>query len=360
MNTSGSPFSVVGLAACLVWAMAAPVSAQTAASIQSTHQEVVTFAPDSPVPVDISPEAQALFFRMRPAAGIPPSVFPDCTDPAQRQAFLRFRQAVELNMEAQARTVTIPYARQDTTIDGVNVTWLTSPRTTRRGKLILYLHGGAFIFGTARGNSLGLLNLANQTGLRVLAVDYRLAPETPFPGGLEDCKTVYRWLLRRGYSPKNIIVLGESAGGGLALSTLLSLREEGAPMPAALVVLSPWADLSRSGDTDATLAPHSTLCWDTQLAAAAKAYVGQHDPRNPLISPVYADYTGMPPMLIHAGTREILLSDAIRVNHQALKAGVDVTLDVWEGMFHVHQHSGLPESHEAMDDIAAFIEKHLR
>jgi acetyl esterase/lipase len=360
MTTRGLPFSVVGLAACLVGMTVAPVSAQTDASIQSTGQQVVTFSPESPVPIDVSPEAQALFLRMRPQPGAAPVFIPDCTDPGQRSAFLAFRASVDRNLEEMAKSIRTPYAKLDTTIDGVGVTWLTSPKTRRRGRLILYLHGGAYIFGTAHSYATGLLNLAEQTGMRVLGINYRLAPETPFPGGLEDCKTVYHWLLRQGYDPKDIVVLGESAGGGLALAMMLSLRDEGAPMPAAMVLLSPWADLSRSGDTDITLAPHSTLCWDTQLAAAVKAYVGKEDPRNPLISPVYAEYTGMPPMLIHAGTREILLSDATRVNHQALKAGVAVTLDVWDGMFHVHQHSGLPESHEALDDIAAYIQKHVR
>jgi acetyl esterase/lipase len=267
---------------------------------------------------------------------------------------------VEDQQAANARLIQSPFSRVDDTIDGVGVTWLSTPNTTRRGRLILYLHAGAYIYGSARGYSIAMLGLANQTGMRILAVNYRLAPETPFPGGMEDVKTVYRWLLQRGYAPEHIVVMGESAGGGLALSALLSLRDEGAPMPAALVALSPWADLTRTGDTEETLAPHSSLCWETDLAAAAKAYTAGQDPHNPLISPVYAQYAGMPPMLLYAGTREILLSDAIRVNHQALAAGVPATLDIWEGMFHMFAHFGLPESREALANITAYILHHIK
>lgn len=360
MTPGGWPFSVAGLAACMACMAAAPVSTPANAATQSTGQAVVSFSPNSPAPIDASPEAQAFFLAVRPKPGTRPALSPDPTDPAQRAWFLQVRQGVEQALDTTAQRTRTPFARVDTTMDGVSVTWLTSPDTTRRGRVILYLHPGSFIYGSGHGWSVAMLGLANATGMRILAVNYRLAPETPFPGGMDDVKTVYRWLLQRGYAPEHIVVMGESAGGGLALSALLSLRDEGVPMPAALVALSPWADLTRTGDTEETLAPHSSLCWETDLAAAAKAYTAGQDPHNPLISPVYAHYTGMPPMLLYAGTREILLSDAIRVNHQALADGVAATLDIWEGMFHMFPHMGLPESREALDKVADYILSHVK
>jgi epsilon-lactone hydrolase len=360
MTYSVPAFRPLVLAACLIGVPAATAGGSPAASVSSANPGIVAFSANSPVPIDISPEAKALFLRLRPAPGQTPQFIPDCTDPAQRQAFLQFRQNALRSWDAVAGMITTPYSKVDGSLDGVNVTWLSTPRTTPGHKVILYIHGGAYIFGSAHANSTGMIPISDQTGIQVLAVDYRLAPESPFPAGLQDCKTVYCWLLRHGYRAQDIVILGESAGGGLALAAALSLRDEGTPLPSALVLLSPWTDLTRSGDTDYTLAPHSALCWETQLAAAVKAYVGTGNPRSPLLSPVYADLRGLPPMLIHAGTRDILLSDATRLNHRALKAGVEATLDVWEGMFHVHQHSGLPESEEALADVAAYIQKRLR
>jgi acetyl esterase/lipase len=272
---------------------------------------------------------------------------------------LQYRENLRQYWESTADAGPIPFTRLATTIDGVSATWLMTSNAPRDGKVILYLHAGAYVIGNAHANCTAWARLVQQTGIPLLAVEYRLAPEAPYPAGLEDCKKVYRWLLQHGYPAQNIVILGESAGGGLALAMTLSMRYEELPLPAALVLLSPWADLTRSGDSAATLPPHSPLCWEIDLASPAKAYTAGEDPSNPLISPVYADYTGMPPMLIHVGTRDILMSDAIRVNHLALKAGVAATLDIWEGMFHVHQRGDLPESKEAVDDIILYIQRAL-
>jgi acetyl esterase/lipase len=351
---------MIVLGAGLALTPAAVAGSPSDSSGGTANPAVVAFSSDSPVPPDISPAAQTLFLQLRPAPGQAPPSIPDCTDPAQWTAFLQYRQNALRSWDQIAKTINTPFRKVDSSADGVPVTWLYTSPPPQKNKLILYIHGGAYISGSAHANSTGMIPISDQTGIPVLAIDYRLAPEAPFPGGLEDCKTVYRWLLRQGYQARDIVILGESAGGGLALAATLSLRNEGAPLPAALVLLSPWTDLTRSSDTDYTLATHSTLGWDTQLASAARAYAGAAAARNPLISPVYADYTGLPPMLIHAGTRDVLLSDAVRLNHQALKAGLDVTLDVWDGMFHLHQHSGLPESAEALADIAAYIRRHLQ
>jgi monoterpene epsilon-lactone hydrolase len=353
-------FSIATLAAYLVWMPAAPVSAASSEPAAPVAEDFVRFSPESPVPLDVSPAAQSLFLLRRPAPGTPPPTVLDCTNPAHQREFFQYRENLRQYWEGVNASIPPPFTRQATTIDGVNATWLTTPNTRHNGKVILFLHGGAYVLGNAHANCTGWISLVRQTGIPVLAVEYRLAPEAPFPAGLEDCQKVYRWLLQHGYSAQHIVILGESAGGGMALAMTLSMRYEEVPLPAALVLLSPWADLTRSGDSAYTLAPHSTLCWEADLADPAKAYTAGQDPTNPLISPVFAEYSGMPPMLIQVGTRDILMSDAIRVNHQALKAGVATTLDVWEGMFHVHQHSNLPESREAMDDITRFVQHAIR
>lgn len=360
MRRNGAPSSMMNVAVCCWMLTAGAAIAQPGVTSTTRSPGFVTFSPDSPVPPDVSPEAKAYFLRQRPAPGATPVFVPDCTDPAQRAAFLDYRRRVAQYWDLTARSSPIPFTKTDTTIDGVGVTWLATPNTTRRGAVILYLHGGAYSFGTAHGNVTTMIPIADRTGVQVLAVDYRLAPETPFPGGLEDCKTVYRGLLRRGYLARNIIIEGDSAGGGLALAMTLSLRDQKVPLPAGLILLEPWADLTRSGDTTQTLAPHSSLNWEEHLANGAKAYCGGRDPRTPLISPVFANYAGMPPMLIQHGTRDILLSDSIRVNHQARRAGVPTTLDIAEGMFHGYQALGLPESDESQAAIERFVLKRLR
>jgi acetyl esterase/lipase len=194
---------------------------------------------------------------------------------------------------------------------------------------------------------------------RVLAVDYRLAPEYPFPAALDDCVAAYRWLLSNGVSPDQIVIAGDSAGGNLTLSTALILRDAGDPLPAALICISPMTDLACTGETywtnkDPMLAPQVAL-------DMARQYAGNTPLDAPLLSPHYADLHGLPPLLIHAGEHELLLSDAIRLAERARCAGVDTRLQVWPGMWHVwHLFTPfLPEAVEAVEDIGVFIRANL-
>ena len=216
---------------------------------------------------------------------------------------------------------------------------------------VLYFHGGTYALGTAAGAA----DLAAQIGRRidaaVISVDYRLAPEDPYPAAVDDAIAAYTALLQRGAGPSSIVVAGESAGAGLAVATLVAARDRRLPMPAAAFLMSPWADLTQSGATmrskravDATLTPEG-------LASRALDYIGGHDPGAGLISPLFADLTGLPPLVIQAGTHEVLLDDAVRLAQRAAAADVDVTLDVTAGVPHVFQafHSVLDEGAAALD-----------
>lgn len=203
-------------------------------------------------------------------------------------------------------------------------------------------------------------HLGQTADCRVLAVDYRLAPEHPFPAALDDCLTAYRWLLNNGVPPGQIIIAGDSAGGNLTLSTALALGDAGEPLPAGLVCISPMTDFKCAGET--FYARKDPLMTPQFLIRLADHYAGQTPREHPLLSPHYADLRGLPPLLIHVGEDELLLSDATRLADNARAAGVDVRLNVWPGMWHVFQMfvPYLPEAREAIVEIAAFAKENLQ
>ncbi len=220
--------------------------------------------------------------------------------------------------------------------------------------VILYLHGGAYEVGSVKGHREYLSRLAKACRVKVVAIDYRLAPEHPFPAALEDTKTAYRWLVSRGHDPSTIVIAGDSAGGGLAIATLVSLRDEGNPLPACAVCISPWVNLATANET---LDQHHDPILNAEiLAHFAHAYAGQIDTHYPLISPIFADLKGLPPILIHAGTKEILGEQIAQFHEKARQAGVEIELDLWEDLFHVFQIVPvLPETKRSLEKIAEFI-----
>ena len=243
---------------------------------------------------------------------------------------------------------------------GVHAEWI-EPAAASPQTVILYLHGGGYCLcslDTHRGLA---ARLALAGGSPLLLLDYRLAPEHPFPAALEDALTAYRWLLAEGVSPARMAIAGDSAGGGLTLAAAISLREAGDPLPAALALISPWSDLTFSGDTIRTLADV-----DPVLKVDGKPlvdyYFGQHNPADPHISPLFADLRGLPPLFIQVGSDEILLSDSTCLAEKARLAGVDVTLEVWKGMWHVFQVFApyVPEAQKAIDQMVAYIKTHTR
>ena len=237
---------------------------------------------------------------------------------------------------------------------GVPADWVTVDGSDA-DHVVLYLHGGGYVMGS-RNTHRGLAGrIARAAKASVLLPEYRLAPEHPFPAAVDDATTCWRWLISQGFAPQRMAIAGDSAGGGLTLATLLALKADGAPIPACAVALSPWTDLEGSGPTaepgavdDPMLTPDGLRVTGQQYAAGAL--------RHPLAAPLHGDLAGLPPLLLQVGTREVLLSDSTRFAEKARAAGVDVTLEIEEGLIHVWQmFPDVPEAQSAVQRIGAFI-----
>jgi monoterpene epsilon-lactone hydrolase len=250
---------------------------------------------------------------------------------------------------------------------GVPCEWVSSagqPPDPAAGRVVLYLHGGGWVLGWGATHRRLVAQLSRLAEARILAVDYRLAPEHPFPAGLEDCLAVYRWLLESGIAPESITIAGDSAGGNLTVSTMVAQRDSGGPLPAAAVCISPAVDLSPEQERVGILASGKD---DPMISSTAgefmlRAYVNGQDTYQPLMSPVFADLRGLPPMLIQVGEKEVLLGAATRLATRARAAGVDVTFEVWPGMWHVWHIFApyLPEARQAIEHAASFVREHVR
>ncbi|TVT56102.1 alpha/beta hydrolase [Amycolatopsis rhizosphaerae] len=240
---------------------------------------------------------------------------------------------------------------------------LVDPPGTPKAGTILYFHGGSFVFGSP-DTALSLTgNLVVRTGFRAFSLDYRLAPEHPFPAAIDDAVSAYRALLDSGEDPSAIAFAGDSAGGGLTVTTCLAARDAGLPMPAAIVAFSPGLDLTHTGESMNTKAGIDPLFQREDLERTGALYLAGQDPRQPLLSPaVFADLTGFPPMLLQAGTNEILLDDSTRLASRARAAGVDVVLDITADVPHVFQSFAgvLDEADEALDRAALFLAQRIR
>jgi monoterpene epsilon-lactone hydrolase len=229
--------------------------------------------------------------------------------------------------------------------------------------MVLYLHGGGYVIGSPRSHRHLAAAIATSSGASALLLDYRRAPEHPFPAAVDDAVAAYRWLLEVArVDPKSIAIAGDSAGGGLTVALLLALRDAGAPLPAAGICISPWVDLTCSLASYVTKAAVDPVVQPPLVAVMAKAYLGREDPRAPLASPLHAELRGLPPLLIQVGSEEVLLEDARELAARAKGAGVDVTLEVWDRMIHVW-HWFLPmldEAQAAIDRIGVFVSARVR
>ncbi len=252
---------------------------------------------------------------------------------------------------------------------GVPAEW-TIPPGAPDDSALLYIHGGAWTIGSPRTHRAMVSQIALAAGVKALSIDYRLAPEHPFPAALEDCLAAYHWLLEQGIPATKIVLAGDSAGGNLTLATLLALRDfskgkgtfpskASDPLPAAAVCLSPATDLASTGESVRSRANVEVLLRNTRGGNAITHYTGDQDVHNPLISPLYGDLHGLPPILIHVGDHEILLNDSTRFVERARAAGVDAQVVVWPAMWHVFQMHAprMPEARESIQQIAAFIRK---
>jgi monoterpene epsilon-lactone hydrolase len=247
-----------------------------------------------------------------------------------------------------------------TSIENLYAEWIL-PSGVPRDRVILYAHGGGYVIGSARGHRPHVAKFVEGSGIGALVFDYRLAPEHQFPAALDDSLAAYRWLLAKGVSSAHIVLVGDSAGGGLCLATLIALRDKGLPLPAGAAVLSPWTDLRCTGASLETNRKIDTLTWLESWTVFSSYYAGDNDPGHPWISPLYGDLNGLPPILIYVSGDELLLDDSTRFAEKAKKAGVDVTLRVGEGMFHCYPVCSplFPEAKEAMQEICTFIRERV-
>ncbi len=245
-------------------------------------------------------------------------------------------------------------------LENFQMEFLTRKDSPRRDYIILQLHGGGYI-GAMRNAYRSFAGLYNEVskGMGVLTVDYRVAPENPYPAALEDAVEAYRWLKSSGWHSRQIIVAGDSAGGGLALALCMYLKDHNRRLPGGLVLMSPWADLTASGPSYEDNYGRDPLFGNSRDSLIYnRDYVGQNDPRHPYLSPMFGEYWGFPPMLIQAGSVEMLLSDSVGVAYWAQQQGVKVRLHIYKGMFHVFQMGMMmmPESKMAWREVGRYFE----
>jgi epsilon-lactone hydrolase len=278
-------------------------------------------------------------------AKLPPS---DSLTVAERRAqYERAEKAFPTPPEVKVERVSAPVAPAE---------WLRPPGAAP-GRVVLYLHGGGYVIGSPRSHRHLAAAIAAAGQASALLLDYRLAPEHPYPAAVDDATAAYRWLLDQDIAPGRVVIAGDSAGGGLTVATLLALRDAGLPLPAGGACISPWVDLTFSGASYRTRAAADPIVTRPGIDEMARAYLGATPARTPLASPLFADLRGLPPLLIHVGSDEVLLDDAVQLADRAKAAGVDATLEVWDRMIHVW-HWFLPmldEAQSAVDGIGRFI-----
>ncbi len=241
-------------------------------------------------------------------------------------------------------------------IGDLSAEWMR-PNDAPKDKAILYFHGGGLVLGSIKAHRAIVAKFVKASGIGALVFDYALAPEQPYPAALNDSLAAYKYLLDEGRKPANIIFMGDSGGGNLVFTTMLALKEKDIPLPAAAVALSPWTDLTNSGDSYATNANVDTLTWKKAQTIFATYYAGENDVTNPLISPLFGDLTGLPPLLIYVGGDELMRDDSTRFAEKAQAAGVDVALRIGEGLFHCYPACApiFPEATQALEEISGFI-----
>jgi monoterpene epsilon-lactone hydrolase len=271
-------------------------------------------------------------------------------------------EVARAGMEAMTANPVLPEGVEFTKVSaaGVPAEWATLPGSDP-GKVVLYLHGGGYVLGSINTHRGLAARIAEASGTKALIIDYRLAPEAPFPGAVEDATAAYGYLLDQGIAPEQICIGGDSAGGGLTFATLVSLREQGKPMPGAAFALSPWVDLEGLGESSQSRADVDPMVDKDGLVAMGELYLGAADPKTPLAAPLYADLSGLPPMLVQVGTAEILLDDSTRIVECLRAAGGTVELQEYEDLIHVFQAFApiVPESVEAIEKIGTFVKSQL-
>ena len=267
--------------------------------------------------------------------------------------------------EAQRALIPIPSDSQVEAITAGSVAaeWVSTSRGDD-SRVVLYVHGGGFVWGSCASSRVVAAAFSRVAQARVLVLDYRLAPEHPFPAASQDCLAAYQWLLNSGVKPEHLVVVGDSRGGGLVLAMLVSLRQAALPQPAGAVLISPWLDLTLSGASYRTNAQTDFMESRDLLLEMRQSYLGAQDPRSPLTSPLFADVSGLPPLLVYAGSDELLVDDAIQLAERLRQVGGPVELQIGEGFWHTWPITAtlrpFPEGTLALEHIGAFVHSHCK
>ena len=305
-----------------------------------------------PAPEVISEEAKAVWEKL-------PQLPLQAADPEKLAAFREFGDAGD---DAAFQKLKEKYSMEDREINGITTLWITPPQLRHEDKVMIFVHGGGAVMGSRKTQLSLQTSVADSLGVKVVSIEYRLAPEDPYPAGVNDIVAAYEDIIGE-FGAQNTGIFGTSGGALLTLATLLRLKADGLPLPAASAPLSPEADMTATGSgylfkVNAPIDP-ILPAWGT--ITTQQAYVGKANPRDPLVSPVFGDYTGVTPMFLLAGTTEIVASDAIRVAARARSQGVDTTLLLMDGMWHVPiaNGSGVPELQLAYDELIKFLKRHL-
>jgi len=271
----------------------------------------------------------------------------DPTTSDRRESFIKLVRSIGGNTSADI-------ARLE--VGGRPAEWVTAQEAASDAAL-LYLHGGGYVIGSPETHRELASRMSLATGCRVLLLDYRLAPENPYPAAVEDAAIAYSYLLSQGFEPSRLAVAGDSAGGGLTVATLVSIRDSGLPLPSCAVCISPWVDLEGLGESMMTKRSVDPMISREGLIDYATAYLNGTNPQSPLAAPLYANLRNLPPFLIQVGTRETLLDDSVRLAERARLAGGQVQLEQWEDMIHIWPLFApmLPEGQRAIDHIGEFV-----
>jgi monoterpene epsilon-lactone hydrolase len=295
----------------------------------------------------MSPQAQQIQAFMKSA--VTASLQPHIPIETRRAEFEALRARIPLPSDVQVEPVLI---------GSVAAEWVSAPGSEDQ-RVLLYVHGGGYVMGSCASYRVVAATFSRVVQARVLVLDYRLAPEHPFPAALEDSVAAYRWLLTGGIQPRHVVVVGDSAGGGLVLAMLVSLQQAAIPLPAGAVLISPWLDLTMSDTSYTTKAEVDFIDSPELILEMRQQYLGEQDPRTPLASPLFADLDGLPPVLIYAGSDEMLLDDAIKGAEHLHQAGVSVELQIGEGFWHTWPITAatrpFPEGTEALEHSGEFV-----
>ena len=333
-----------------------------AAASASLADDAATTNLRSFVPSTISPEARAIYEKLLPIAAAHRAEATIPRTPAEFEA-LHDADIARTEAGALASVKARNIAVRETQLGGVNVIESTPPQYRDDHTILLHVHGGGFVLGSAKSSLGGDALMALATGKRILSIDYTVAPRGNWRVVTDQVVAVYKAVLAQGHSAKSIGMFGDSAGGTIVCASVLKLRDQGLPMPGALVLLSPCVDLNLNGDTETTLRDADPALDFALNKAFLAAYAAPEDTTNPYASPIYGDFKkGYPPVLIQAGTKELVLSDAVRL-YQALKTAAGVAeLDVYEGMSHVFQAymTGTPEQRAAYAEAQRWWSANLK